>query len=296
MHEQGTTADVGVESCISGNSSHGAICSFTKAMDWRGVQSRRGMKSCSWRHVMARLRQRVAAGDAAAMTELGITINDGIRGIETGVSSYDATRRMRSASCGGQSRAVMKTLRVRSVKLMTWVREYGVISSALDGIAAPFDTAIVALLPISRRSTAIGAILRAAIRWALRAMQMGDGDAAVTAGYDYSYGIGVRRSVAMARRLFWRALRGNTSQYGREEALYNLAVAHADNGDRKRSIQLLRRANKDGDYAEAASLLALLTAKVGLSPCRCRRDLRKDLNGHAPCRQHPVLGRPRASR
>jgi TPR repeat protein len=138
--------------------------------------------------------------------------------------------------------------------------------------------------------------LRHAHRWAVRAMEMGDGDDAVTAGYNYLYGIGVRRDVAMARRLFQRALRENTSVYGREEALYNLAIAHADNGDRKRAIQFLKRANEEGDYPEAASLLGQLTAKVGLTPCRCRRHLRKNLNGHAPCPQHPIPGRPAVCR
>jgi hypothetical protein len=34
---------------------------------------------------------------------------------------------------------------------------------------------------------------------------MGDGDAAVTAGYGYLYAIGVRRDVSSARRMFRRA-------------------------------------------------------------------------------------------
>jgi hypothetical protein len=48
--------------------------------------------------------------------------------------------------------------------------------------------------------------LRLAHRWVLRAMVLGDGDDAVTAGYNYLYGIGVRRNRAMARRLFAHAL------------------------------------------------------------------------------------------
>ena len=109
--------------------------------------------------------------------------------------------------------------------------------------------------------------LRLAHRWALRAMVLGDGDDAVTAGYNYLYGIGVRRNRAMAQRLFRRALSENTSEYGREEALYNLAVAHADDGDRKHAIQFLKRANGGGDYPEAASMLAQLNARVELTPC-----------------------------
>ncbi len=295
MHEQGTTADVGVEGLHLGSSRPvGDLIRQRRSFGGSAMVGQ--LRNSSWGHVMARLRQRVAAGDAAAMTELGITINDGIRDGNGRVlvrrnAPYSVRLLRRAVESGDENAAgslgyaydVGKGIRRNKALALEWYRRavrHG-DSSAASNISTVYRDR---------------GDLRAAHRWALRAMEMGDGDAAVTAGYNYRYGIGVRRDVAMARRLFWRALRGNTSQYGREEALYNLAVAHADNGDRKRSIQLLRRANKDGDYAQAASLLALLTAKVGLSPCRCRRDLRKDLNGHAPCRQHPVLGRPRASR
>jgi TPR repeat protein len=130
--------------------------------------------------------------------------------------------------------------------------------------------------------------LRSAHRWAVRAMEMGDGDAAVTVGYNYLYGIGVRRNPGAARRLFHKALRANTSEHGREEALYNLAIADVDNGKRASAIQLLKRANKDGDYPEAKSLSSQLQSKADLTPCRCRRHLRKSLHGHAPCPQHPA--------
>src|SRR5208282_2465142 len=43
--------------------------------------------------------------------------------------------------------------------------------------------------------------------WLMKAAAMGDGDAAVDAGYDYLYGIGVRRNIRSARLLFNRALR-----------------------------------------------------------------------------------------
>lgn len=133
--------------------------------------------------------------------------------------------------------------------------------------------------------------LQAAQKWALRAAEMGDGDAAVTAAYGYLYGVGVRPNARIARRLFRCALLKNTTQYGREEALYHLAVSEADGGNRRGAIPLLKRANRDGDYPEAASLLSQITTRAELRPCRSRRQLRKDLQGHAACPLHPIDGR-----
>lgn len=62
--------------------------------------------------------------------------------------------------------------------------------------------------------------LKLAHQWHLRAMGMGDGDAAVDAGYDFLYGIGVRKDLRSARRMLRNALRSTLiSQMGREEAL-----------------------------------------------------------------------------
>jgi hypothetical protein len=97
--------------------------------------------------------------------------------------------------------------------------------------------------------------------------------------------------------MFRRALRrdSDTTLLGCEEALYNLAIACIDSCDRRRAIPLLERANKDDDYPEAASLLAQIRAKAELIPRRCRRDLRKDLLGHANCPQHSSYDRFAAS-
>jgi TPR repeat protein len=249
----------------------------------------------NWGHVMAGLRRGVAAGNSAAMTDLAITINDGIRDGNGRVlvrrNAPYAVRLLRRAVESGDENAagslghaydVGHGIRRNKALALEWYRR--AVRHGDCGAASN-----IAIVYRDRGD------LRHAHRWALRAMEMGGGDDAVTAGYNYFYGIGVRRDVAMARRLFQRALRGNTSEYGREEALYNLAVAHAENGNRKRAIQLVGRANKEGDYPEAASLLAQLSAKVELTPCRCRRHLRKNLNGHAPCPQHPIPGRPAVS-
>jgi uncharacterized protein len=136
-----------------------------------------------------------------------------------------------------------------------------------------------------------GGNLRRAHQWLLRTVEMGDADAAVSAGYGYLYGIGVRRDLNSARRMFRRALKdSDTSSYGREEALYNLAIAHVDSGNPGRAIAFLERANEDGDYPEAAALLAQIIAKAELKPCRCRRHLNKHLCGHANCPQHSANG------
>lgn len=249
-----------------------------------------------WDDVIAGLRQGVAAGNASAMTELAITINDGIRDAKGRIlvrrNAPYAFRLLRRAVESGDENAagslgyaydVGQGVRSNKALALEWYRR--AVRHGDCGAASNIAT-------VYRDRGE----LRHAHRWALRAMQMGEGDDAVTAGYNYLYGIGVRQDVVMARRLFQRALRGNTTEYGREEALYNLAVVHADNGDRKRAIQLLKHANKEGDYPEAASLLTQLSANVELTPCRCRRHLRKDLNGHAPCPRHPIPGRPAVHR
>jgi hypothetical protein len=44
------------------------------------------------------------------------------------------------------------------------------------------------------------------------------------------------------------------------------ALIWSSSADRKRAIQFLKRANGEGDYPEAASTLAQLTARVELTP------------------------------
>lgn len=87
--------------------------------------------------------------------------------------------------------------------------------------------------------------------------------------------------------MFQNALQStNISQLGREEALYNLAVAEVDSGKTRRAIPLLEEANRDNDYPEAATLLSQIRAKSKPKPCRCRRLLDSHLPGHATCPQH----------
>jgi hypothetical protein len=56
------------------------------------------------------------------------------------------------------------------------------------------------------------------------------------------------------------------------------------------AVRLLRRAVEAGDENAAASL------GYAYDVDRCRRHLLKNLNGHAPCPQHLIPGRPVAPR
>jgi TPR repeat protein len=242
----------------------------------------------NWIRVMARLRRRAVAGDIAAITDLGLNLLDGIqdrngRCLVRRNSVYAVRLLRRAAESGDRTAAgslgyaydVGKGVGRDTALALKWYRRAADKgdSGAASNIATVYrDRGDLTL----------------AHAWVLRAMKMGDRDAAVTAGYGYLNGIGARRDLRSARRMFRRALAGDISEHGREEALYNLAIAHVDSGNRGRAIPLLEQANKDDDYPEAASLLAQIRANAELRPCRCRRHLNKHLRGHAKCPQHPA--------
>jgi TPR repeat protein len=127
-----------------------------------------------------------------------------------------------------------------------------------------------------------------AFQWWQRAAVMRDGDAAVDVGYCYQYGIGTRKNPANAKRMFRRAIASrDISQYGREEAMYHLAVQFIDEGKRQSALPLLKRAAADDDgYPEAASVINQLNTGSDYVPCRCRRFINKQLRGHAKCSLH----------
>ena len=235
---------------------------------------------------LARLRAGVAAGDVKAIHDLGLELFEGIQDLDGRVlvrrNAPYAVRLLRRAVEGGDEGAAFML---------------GLAYDIGTGVSSNKSTALKWYRRAVRHgdSTAAHNIstvyrdfgdFRRAHRWMLRALEMGDGDAAVTAGYNYLYGIGVRKDVGSARRMFDRALDAEISQYDCEEVLYNQALMDVDAGDREGAIQRLERANKDDDYPEAASLLAQLRSNAGLTPCRCRRHLNKNLLGHAPCPQH----------
>lgn len=98
----------------------------------------------------------------------------------------------------------------------------------------------------------------------------------------------MRKNIGSARKLYRRAIAaGYISMWGREEAVYHLAVTYLDAGKPRLALPLLKRAAKDGDYPEAAALLAEIAAKRIGKPCRCRRFINKRLRGHAGCLVHP---------
>lgn len=253
------------------------------------------MGKSHWKRRIALLKRRTAAGDIAAARDLALDLLDGIQdqqghSVVRRNSPY-AVRLLQYAAENGESSAAA---------MLAYAHDVGKGVRRNDGIAIRWYQRAV------RQGESIAAAnlatvyrdqgnLRRAHQWHLRAMKMGDGDATVDAGYDYLYGIGVRRDLRSARRMFQNALRSTfISQMGREEALYHLAVTEIDNGNPRLAIALLRKANKDGDYPEAASLLAQIRSKATLTPCRCRRALNKNLRGHAKCPQHPTNDRSKA--
>lgn len=128
-----------------------------------------------------------------------------------------------------------------------------------------------------------------AFRWWAKGASAGDGSDQLEVAYCYDHGLGVRRSLASARRMYESAIRSDTiSQFEREEAMYHLAVLLLRTGRmaavRARVEHLLRHANVDGDYPQAADLLVCLDSLPN-EICVCRRGLRAGL-GRRACRRH----------
>jgi TPR repeat protein len=116
---------------------------------------------------------------------------------------------------------------------------------------------------------------------------MKDGDAAVDTGYCYQYGIGVRRDSAKAKSLYRAAVKSrNITEYGREAAMYHLALQLVDEQKSTLAVPLLERASSNGDFPEAAAALRALQRGTKFKPCRCRRFIKKNLLGHAKCPMH----------
>ena len=101
------------------------------------------------------------------------------------------------------------------------------------------------------------------------------------AGYCYQYGIGARKDIATARRLFRRAIAArDITAYGKEEAAYHLGLTYLDAGKPKLGVPFFERAAADGDYPEATEVLEQIRSRGKIQACRCRRHLNKDLRGH----------------
>jgi len=241
----------------------------------------------NWDRVIAGLRRGVAAGNVQAMTELAITINDGIRGPNGRVlvrrNAPYAFRLLRRAVEGGDENAagslgyaynVGQGTKRNVAQAICWYRR-----AARSG-----DSGATSNLATVYRDAGKSDL---AFQWWKRAADMRDGDAAVDVGYCYQYGIGTRKNTANAKRMFRRAIVSkDISRYGREEAMYHLAVQLIDEGKRQFAIPLLNRAAADDDFPDAALVLKQLTKKSDYDPCRCRRFINKQLRGHAKCSLH----------
>jgi TPR repeat protein len=238
--------------------------------------------------LVGRLRRRVAHGDVSAMCDLGMWLQEGFqdrkgRSVLRSNPAY-AFRLLKRAAEGGHKDAAASLGYAYDVGLGTRrnkreaVRWYTVdYRNGCSGGTANLAT-------VYRDA----GDLRRAFAWWMRAAALGDGDAMGDVGYCYQYAIGVRKSIASARRLYRRAIAArDISMWGREEALYQPGVSYVDAGKPKLAVPLLKRAAKDGDYPEADAVLKQIRSKGKIGFCRCRRFIRKSLRGHAKCSVHP---------
>jgi TPR repeat protein len=204
-----------------------------------------------WRDDIALLGRQADAGEVSAMTDLGLNLLEGI-----------------------QDRKGRSIVRRNPRMAVTWFRQAAKRGdhAAASSLGYAYD---------------VGLGTGLAFQWWKRAADMHDGDAAVDVGYCYQYGIGTRKNAANAKRMFRRAIASrDVSQYGREEALYHLAVQFIDEGKRQLAFPVLKRATADDDFPEAASVLNQLKTKSVYAPCRCKRSINKRLRGHTKCSLH----------
>jgi TPR repeat protein len=244
----------------------------------------------TWDRIVANLNLEVAAGNALAMTELAIVINDGIRSPSGRTlvrrNAPYAFRLLRRAVERGDEHAAGSLGYAYDVgqgterdieQAIRWYRRAARLgdSTAASNLATVYRDAGKAGL---------------AFKWWNRAAEMSDGDAAVSVGYCYQYGIGTKKNAANSKRIFRRAIASkDISPHRREEAMYHLAVQLIDEGTRQFAIPHLRRAAGGGDFPEAASVLKQLVEHSSYQPCRCRRFIKKQLRGHAKCSVHSHL-------
>jgi TPR repeat protein len=124
----------------------------------------------------------------------------------------------------------------------------------------------------------------------MRAADAGDGSAMLEVGYCYQHGYGVRSDLTAAARWYEVAIRSSgISQLEREEAMYLLAMIlllrNPNRASRSRALRLLKRANADEDYPQAAEVSQRVQSRQTLSFCTCRRGLHPRL-ARLRCPQH----------
>src|ERR1700722_4453993 len=247
----------------------------------------RSLTKRRWRDHIASLVRQADAGEVSAMTDLGLNLFEGIQD-RRGRSIVRRNPRaavgwFRQAANCGDSTAASSLGYAYNVGLGTKRNVAQAIRWYRRAARSGNSTATYNLATVYRDSGK--PVL--AFQWWERAADMRDGDAAVDVGYCYQYGIGTRKNTANARRMFRRAIASrDISQYGREEAMYHLAVQFIDEGKRQFAFPLLKRAAADADFPEAASLLNQLSTNFDYVPCRCKRFINKQLRGHTKCLLH----------
>lgn len=247
----------------------------------------RALTKRGWQRHMAALRSRGIAGDVSAITELGLNLLEGIQD------------RQRRSLVRRNPRAAVALLHEAATNGDAVAA--GALGYAYDiglGVTPSVKEAVRWYRRAVRGGNSTGASNlatiyrdagnpRLAFKWWSRASEMGDGDDAVSIGYCYQYGIGTRRDAGKAKRQYRRAIAArDIAPYGREEAMYHLAIQYLDEGRPKMALPLLDRAAADDDYPEAVAVLKQIHAGSGYQPCRCRRFIRKELRGHAVCVVH----------
>jgi uncharacterized protein len=247
----------------------------------------RSLTKRGWRDHVASLRRRASAGDVSAMTDLGLTFLEGIQG-RNGQSIVRRNPRvalvlLHQAAIGGDATAASSLGYAYDRGLGTTPSVKEAIRWYRRAVRGGSSTAATNLATIHRDA----GNSRLAFQWWKRSEQMCDGDAAVDVGYCYQYGIGARKNAVNAKRMFRRAIASrNISEYGREEAMYHLALQCIDGGKLRLAVRLLKLAAADGDYPEAASVLKQIETKSVYVPCRCKRLLNKNLPGQSKCLLH----------
>ena len=237
---------------------------------------------------IAELRRRVTQGDVSAMSDLGMWLQEGFqdkkgRSLLRSNPTY-SFRLLKTAAEGGYKEAAFPLAYAYDVGLGTRRNRRQAVRWYTVDFRNGYSGGAANLAAIYRD---LGD-LRRAFAWWMRAAALGDGDAMGDVGYCYQYAIGVRKDIASARRLYRRAIAArDISMWGREEALYHLAVSYVDAGKPSLAMPLLKRAALDGDYPEAEAVLAQIRLKQEVTPCRCRRFIIKTLRGHAVCAIHP---------
>ena len=138
---------------------------------------------------------------------------------------------------------------------------------------------------------------RLAARWWKKVADQGDGNALAEWGYCLQHGVGVRRDTKAAERAYRAAIASkDITEYGREEAMYYLAVLYLDRqsaSSRRAALKLLRSASADQDYPQAETLLRSMGSGDSQRICTCHRHLRPRLaqrhcRVHGPQRRRPV--------